>query len=113
MDDVHTKRELYGADIVAMIIDDSEYCGKAWLGPRESLMFSVVTDWNCVTGYFSFGHEIGHNQGLNHDRGTKDALVPQPTTMVTVIPMQTFAPFLRTATPLANAMTMLAVDVLA
>ena len=61
MDDVHTKREFWGADIVALIIDDSQYCGIAWVGPRKQNMFSV-TDWGCATGYYSFGHEIGHNQ---------------------------------------------------
>ena len=60
LDDVHDKRELYGADIVAIIIDDPQYCGIAWLGPSKSNMFSV-TAWNCATGYYSFGHEIGHN----------------------------------------------------
>jgi hypothetical protein len=28
LDDVHTKRAQYGADVVAMLIDDSQYCGK-------------------------------------------------------------------------------------
>jgi hypothetical protein len=28
--------------------------------------FSVVKD-HCATGYYSFGHEIGHNLGLSHD----------------------------------------------
>jgi len=32
-------------------------------------MFSV-TGWNCATGYYSFAHEIMHNLGCNHDRGT-------------------------------------------
>jgi len=67
--EVGGKRTLYGADVVALIIDDSQYCGIGYLGPRTDLMFSV-TAWNCATGYFSFGHEIGHNLGCNHDRGT-------------------------------------------
>jgi hypothetical protein len=58
MDNVHALRDQYGADIVAMIIDDPQYCGIAYLGPKVELMFSV-TAWNCATGYFSFGHEIG------------------------------------------------------
>ena len=60
MDDVHAKREQYGADLVALLIDGSQYCGIAWLGPSKGNMFSV-TAWNCATGYYSFGHEIGHN----------------------------------------------------
>jgi len=57
---------------VALIIDDSTYCGIAWVGPRIDRMFSV-TAWNCATGYYSFGHEIGHNMGCRHDRGTSNA----------------------------------------
>jgi hypothetical protein len=29
--------------------------------------FSVV-ERSCMTGYYSFGHELGHNMGLNHAR---------------------------------------------
>mmetsp|Transcript_11755 Transcript_11755/g.17849 ORF Transcript_11755/g.17849 Transcript_11755/m.17849 type:complete len:595 (+) Transcript_11755:45-1829(+) len=64
-------RATYGADIVAMILDDANFCGQAFLGPRIDKMYSV-TAWNCATGYFSFGHEIGHNLGLRHDRGTEN-----------------------------------------
>jgi hypothetical protein len=35
-------------------------------------MYSV-TAWNCATGCYSFGHEIGHNLGMLHDRGTHNA----------------------------------------
>jgi len=70
MDDVHTKREQYGADAVALIIDNAQYCGLGWLGPNSGRMFSV-TKWSCATGYYSFVHELGHNMGLHHDRGTK------------------------------------------
>ncbi len=63
-------RETYGADLVAMIVDEPLYCGIAYVGPRIDRMYSV-TAWKCATGYFSFGHEIGHNLGLRHDRGTE------------------------------------------
>ncbi len=61
-------RHIYGADLVAMIVDDSVFCGTALYGPSIDRMYSL-TAWNCATGYFSFGHEIGHNLGLKHDRG--------------------------------------------
>ena len=32
-----------------------------------SSAFSVV-ERGCATGYYSFGHELGHNMGLNHAR---------------------------------------------
>ena len=60
MDDVHVKRDVHGADIVAMIIDGVQYCGIAYLGPGIDIMFSVIS-WNCATGYYTFGHEISHN----------------------------------------------------
>jgi hypothetical protein len=69
---VHEARTQYGADIVVLIIDDSQYCGLATsVGyPRIDIMFSV-TSQNCATGYYSFGHEIAHNMGCNHDRGQR------------------------------------------
>jgi hypothetical protein len=43
----------------------------AWSGePSISYMFSV-TQFSCATGYYSFGHEIGHNFGMFHDQGTE------------------------------------------
>lgn len=29
-----------------------------------------VTQYSCATGYYTFGHELGHNLGMLHDRGT-------------------------------------------
>ena len=57
MDDVHLKRKKYGADLVALMIHDDNYCGAAWRGPDPAKMFSVVRH-SCATGYFSFGHEL-------------------------------------------------------
>lgn len=55
-------RESYGADIVALIMSDPEYCGLGYLGPARTLMYSA-TAYNCATGYLTLGHEIGHNLG--------------------------------------------------
>ncbi|GFH58231.1 hypothetical protein CTEN210_14707 [Chaetoceros tenuissimus] len=65
-------REEHKADVVALIIQDPQYCGLGYIGPRKDLMFSV-TARGCATGYYSFGHEIGHNMGLRHDLGTENA----------------------------------------
>jgi hypothetical protein len=73
MDDVHSKRTQYGADIVAMIIDDQAYCGIGYKGPSKAYMFSA-TQWSCATGYYSFGHEIGHNMVRGDAGGLEAAL---------------------------------------
>eukprot|EP00549_Striatella_unipunctata_P024773 CAMPEP_0118709320 /NCGR_PEP_ID=MMETSP0800-20121206/22555_1 /TAXON_ID=210618 ORGANISM="Striatella unipunctata, Strain CCMP2910" /NCGR_SAMPLE_ID=MMETSP0800 /ASSEMBLY_ACC=CAM_ASM_000638 /LENGTH=135 /DNA_ID=CAMNT_0006612967 /DNA_START=3 /DNA_END=410 /DNA_ORIENTATION=+ len=59
LEEVHRIRQLVKADVVVMIADDStgKLCGNAYLGPNKSRMFSV-TNWQCATGYFTFGHEI-------------------------------------------------------
>jgi len=68
LDDVHVKRAKYGADLVSFWIN-ADRCGLSWMGPSKDYMFSVVSQ-KCATGYFSFGHEIAHNIGCNHDRGS-------------------------------------------
>ena len=71
MDDVHGLRNTYGADLVSLIVESSQFCGIAWLlSPVTSAFagnaFSVVAR-TCATGYYSFGHELGHNMGARHD----------------------------------------------
>ncbi len=71
MDNVHTLRNAYGADCVSLWIVSVEACGIAWftdtVSPSfESSAFSVV-EQSCATGYYSFGHELGHNMSARHD----------------------------------------------
>ncbi|KAI2492460.1 Metallo-peptidase family M12B Reprolysin-like [Fragilaria crotonensis] len=68
LDYVHAMRDQYGADFVSMIVDTSGYCGIGYMpsGPSAADAFTLV-HWSCATGYYSFGHEIGHNMGCNHD----------------------------------------------
>ena len=76
MDEVPTLRDTYRADIVSLIgsgyAAGSGACGVAWLMSGNSPSFAPyaysVVDVTCMTGYYSFGHEIGHNMGLNHAR---------------------------------------------
>ena len=74
IDGVHALRNTYYADVVSLITETpgSPYCGVAWLWRNRNpgfapYAFSVV-ELACMTGYYSFGHEIGHNMGLNHAR---------------------------------------------
>lgn len=71
VDNVHSLRDTHGADMVAMIIEGSQYCGIAYqIGQNSSSGASSafqVTARTCATGYYSFGHEFGHLQGARHD----------------------------------------------
>ena len=65
-DDVDAARETYYADLVALIIENNSSCGLGYLNSTAATAFSV-THRECATGYYSFGHELGHNMGARHD----------------------------------------------
>ncbi len=71
MDNVHALRNAHCADEVALIVADTEYCGIAYLMTSVSTSFAsaafAVVSRQCATGYYSFGHELGHNMGTHHD----------------------------------------------
>ncbi len=75
MDGVPSLRDTDHADLVSLITEtpSSPYCGIAWLWAGRDPAFAPnaysVVDLACMTGYYSFGHEMGHNMGLNHARG--------------------------------------------
>jgi hypothetical protein len=73
-DEVHPLRDQTGADLVAMLSTETGYCGIAYLNhPQNSgedvWAFSVTSAY---AGYaclpLTLGHELGHNQGLCHNR---------------------------------------------
>ena len=77
MDEVHDLRDRHGADLVVLIVgrNAESVCGLGYLPPYgsqinadfASLGFSVIGQ-NCETSTFhAFAHEIGHNQGADHD----------------------------------------------
>jgi hypothetical protein len=70
---VHALRDSTGADLVVMLVDgDDSLCGLAYLMTPVSSSFAPygysVTQTNCATGNYTFGHEIGHNMSARHDR---------------------------------------------
>ncbi len=78
IDHVHTLRNTYHADLVSMFSESSQYCGIGWMmstvSPSfEDSAFTVVAQ-TCATGYYSFAHEMGHNEG----RGTSGIPIPAP-----------------------------------
>ncbi|GEM_PF-1768394 len=66
-------REIFDADLVAMLSNSTGACGIGYLMQDldpgfESLGFSV-TRYSCAVGNLSFAHELGHNMGCQHDVG--------------------------------------------
>ncbi len=69
-DRVHRLREMYGADLVQMVAEQSDDCGISYqLGGEnpgfESWAFSVVAR-ECIDVGFAIAHEVGHNLGSDH-----------------------------------------------
>jgi len=71
MDEVHALRNEHAADLVALIVNDGEYCGIAYrmqtLSPGFASSGFSVTTWYCAASSRTLAHEIGHNQGCCHD----------------------------------------------
>lgn len=69
LDSYHATRNSIAADVNVLIITDPAYCGLGYLNSNAASAFSVVGN-TCMTGYYSFAHEIGHNFGAQHDPAT-------------------------------------------
>lgn len=72
MDDVHTLRATYGADICALVTSSpTNTCGLGYVNTvpgnyTTNAAFSA-TVFSCVVSNYSMAHEMGHNMGLRHD----------------------------------------------
>ncbi len=55
------------ADAAALLVNNFGYCGVAYMNTISSGNTVSVTAKNCALGYYSFGHELGHNIGLTHN----------------------------------------------
>ena len=60
LDDVHDLRIAHGADIVAMIVENSATCGGGFPDPEPKAMFSM-TSRSCTTNLLHFGITLGKN----------------------------------------------------
>lgn len=69
MDNVHTLRNTYAADVVVLVVNDSEACGLAAAIQATATTAFAVAHYACITGNYTFAHEIGHLQGARHERG--------------------------------------------
>ena len=76
MDEIHELRDIYGADLVAMLADINDTGGMAFqmsqFGGAPQLGFSINRIQQMSTGH-TFIHEIGHNLGNHHSRNQNEA----------------------------------------
>ena len=81
MDEIHTLRITYQADLVSLIVaTPTNTCGLGYVNStptnyREDLGFNVIVA-NCVVSNFSLAHELGHNMGLQHDWYVNSSTTP-------------------------------------
>ncbi|MEE9231535.1 MAG: M12 family metallo-peptidase [Acidobacteriota bacterium] len=68
---VNELRDLYGADMVALLVHDLSSCGTAFLQSQPGESFAPnayqVAAWDCAGGNLTLAHEFGHNQGADHN----------------------------------------------
>jgi hypothetical protein len=78
MDDIKQLRAASKSNVAVLLIDDGSACGlaKAILATHDNAFAVVYHD--CATGYYSFGHEIGHLQGARHNPETDNQNSPFP-----------------------------------
>jgi len=55
------------ADAAALLVNEFNNCGIANFRTTTSCRSFSLTQKSCATGYYSFGHEIGHNFGATHN----------------------------------------------
>lgn len=72
LDDVHTLRTTYGADLCALVVSKpTSTCGKGYINTNATNYSSnlgfCVSVANCAVSNYSISHELGHNMGLRHD----------------------------------------------
>lgn len=84
MDNVHTLRNTFGADLVSLISTPTFQGGLANLltstsdPNRATLAFSVISASAIGPGSFVMGHEMAHNMGAGHERDNLVDPTPNP-----------------------------------
>lgn len=71
LDEVHDLRDKHAADVVSLWVEKGNACGIAYIMEQTTAAFAPyafsVVRRDCATGYYSFGHELGHIMGARHD----------------------------------------------
>lgn len=77
IDEVHTLRNAYAADICVLLVDNQELCGRAdQIKTEESRAFCIVNSSIGCGSKYTFAHEIGHLIGCRHDMNVDANVIP-------------------------------------
>lgn len=81
IDEIHTLRTTYGADLVGLAIGSpNSLCGLGYLNNASSNYSSsaafTVTLYSCLLSNITLAHEMGHNMGFNHDWYVSQSYLP-------------------------------------
>ena len=71
MDHVHERRDMYGADLVHILVGRSDVGGLAYINRGDSAASDEPFGFGLtlsMCGGLCFAHELGHNMGLHHER---------------------------------------------
>lgn len=73
LDQIHNLRDEHKADVVGLLVGEAvSACGVAYIMENPDRNFApygfFVVKRSCSTGYYSFGHELGHLLSARHDR---------------------------------------------
>ncbi len=72
MDELHSLREIYSADMVVLIVGNSGFAGVGrviYAEAKEEAFCMVEANGTYLTSNYTFAHELGHLMGARHDYG--------------------------------------------
>jgi hypothetical protein len=67
MEEIHTLRDLYRADIAILVMDDPEGCGLATRVRADADDAFAVVHHECAAASYTLAHEVGHLMGARHE----------------------------------------------
>jgi len=67
LEEVHALRDKYRADVIVLIVDDSQGCGLSTRVHADADEAFAVVHHECAATTLSLAHEIGHIIGARHD----------------------------------------------